>query len=126
MTYILIVEDDVDNAEILAHHLKQELELPIMHLTNGYEVVKMVQDNPPALIFMDVNLPDDDGRVICNQIKSRLGDNAPAIIVMTAAYSGAQNLIARQMGADDFISKPLRKHVVLKKAKHFLVATQGS
>jgi len=126
MTYILIVEDDVDNAEILAHHLEQQLELPITHVTNGYEVVKMVEDNPPALIFMDVNLPDDDGRVICNQIKTRLGDDAPSIIVMTATYSGAQNMIARQMGADDFVSKPLRMSRVIKKAQRFLTTQAGS
>lgn len=126
MTYILIVEDDVDNAEILAHHLNQNLELPITHLSNGYEVVKVVTENPPALIFMDVNLPDDDGRVICNQIKKRLGNNAPTIIVMTAAYSGAQNIVARQMGADDFIGKPLRMSRVIKKAQQYLTARQGN
>ncbi|GEM_PF-2167880 len=126
MTYILIVEDDVDSAEILSHHLNQHLALPIEHVANGYEVLRMVKNNPPDLIFMDVNLPDDDGRVICNQIKNRLGDNAPKIIVMTAAHNDAQNIVARQMGADDFIGKPLRMNRVIKKAKHYLVAKQDN
>ena len=119
MSYILIVEDEFDNAEILMYHLA-ELEIPVQHVPNGYQVVKMVQDNPPLLIFMDVNLPDDDGRVICNQIKNRLKENAPAIIVMTAAYSGVQNRLARQMGADDFASKPLNIPRVIQKARKLL------
>lgn len=118
MSYILIVEDDIDNAEILSIYLSAQ-NLPTRHLINGHNVVNSIVENPPALIFMDVNLPDDDGRVLCRTIKDRLGKTAPPIIVMTAGGDSYKK-VALAMGADDFLSKPIRPSQIVEILKTYL------
>ena len=117
MTYILIVEDNMDNAEILSIYLQSQ-DLPIKHLPGGHGVLNLIMTQPPALIFMDVNLPDNDGRVLCQMIKKRLGDDAPPIVVMTAAGDSYKSA-AMAMGADDFLSKPFRPSQILEKLELF-------
>jgi len=118
MTYILIVEDNLDNAEILSIYLTSQ-DLPIKHFPSGHNVLNFITNQPPALIFMDVNLPDNDGRVLCQVIKKRLGDKAPPIVVMTAAGESYKKA-ALAMGADDFLSKPFRPSQILEKLGTFV------
>lgn len=117
MTYILIVEDNLDNAEILSVYLNSQ-DLPVKHFQNGHDVLNFIMDQPPVLIFMDVNLPDNDGRVLCQMIKQRLGDAAPPIVIMTAGGESYKKA-ALAMGADDFISKPFRPSQILEKLVTF-------
>ena len=119
MSYILIVEDNYDNAEILEIYLESQ-SFPVQHIPGGYNVMSDVTNNPPALIFMDINLPDNDGRVLCHQIKKRLGDMAPPIIVMTAGYGDGYEKTAKVFGADDFIKKPISHEMVMKKINQYL------
>lgn len=123
MSYILIVEDNIDNAEILSIYLTAQ-NLPTQHLINGHEVVSSIISNPPALIFMDVNLPDDDGRVLCRTIKDRLGKAAPPIIIMTAGGDSYKK-VAVAMGADDFLSKPIKPSQIVEILKTYL-SPEGS
>lgn len=118
MTYILIVEDNLDNAEILSIYLQSQ-DLPIKHLSSGHNVLNLIMLQPPALIFMDVKLPDNDGRVLCRMIKTRLGDTAPPIIVMTAEGKSYKHA-ALALGADDFISKPFSLSQILEKLELFM------
>lgn len=119
MSYILIVEDNLDNAEILEVYLESQ-RFPVQHAPGGYDIMNYVTKNPPALIFMDINLPDNDGRVLCHQIKQRLGENAPSIIVMTAAYGEGYEKTSRVLGADDFIKKPITHQMVMDTIKTYL------
>lgn len=119
MTYILIVEDNYDNAEILQVYLESQ-SFPVQHAPGGYDVMNAVTKNPPALIFMDINLPDNDGRVLCHQIKNRLGDMAPPIIVMTAGYGEGYEKTSKVFGADEFMKKPITHKVVMEKVQKFL------
>ena len=118
MSYILIVEDNFDNAEILSIYLESQ-NLPIEHISDGYDILNYVHDKPPALIFMDINLPDSDGRVLCHQIKKRLGQAAPPIIVMTAAYGDGYEKTSQILGADDFMKKPITHQKVIEKVAKY-------
>lgn len=118
MTYILIVEDNIDNAKILSKQLKSE-NLPIEHLEGGYNVMATVISHPPVIIFMDVNLPDEDGRVLCKSIKNRLGDKAPPIVIMTAGGETYRKT-ALAMGADSFLTKPLMRSEIMNQLEIFV------
>jgi len=120
MGYILVVEDDIDCAEILSIHLKSQ-NLPVQHLSNGNDVIPFIEASEPALIFMDVNLPDNDGRVLCQIIKNRLGESSPPIIMMTAEGKSFKDT-ALTMGADSFLSKPILADKVKETLTTYLTA----
>jgi len=122
MTYILIVEDNLDNAEILSIYLQSQ-DLPIKHLPSGHNVLNLITAQPPALIFMDINLPDNDGRVLCLMIKKRLGNMAPPIIVMTAGGDSCKSP-AIAMGADVFLNKPFKAAQIFKLLETFIPAEE--
>lgn len=104
MSYVMIIDDEVDNAEILSIYLREQ-NLQSVIFTTGRNVLDYVIKHPPDLILMDVNLPDNDGRVLCRTIKDRMRNQAPPIIVMTAAGIDYKQA-AMAMGADDFFVKP--------------------
>ena len=129
--HVLIADDDAGSRKIaaallspLGHHL---------HLaTTGAEALAAVDAQPPDLVLLDVMMPGMDGFEVCQRLRERLrGDHVP--IVLVTALDGQQDILrGLEVGADDFLRKPvhgaeLRARVsnLLKvRAYHQLVTTQ--
>ena len=124
MPRILIIEDDPDLAEFMAITLR----------TAGHEVrlagdgitgLQALRDDPPALLILDVMLPDIVGLSLCEQLQH--GDEpspGPVPVLVTSACDEAEIWpLADAAGADDFLAKPfspyqllLRVHTLLDQA----------
>ncbi len=99
---ILVVEDEPGIAEPLVAHLGRE----------GFEAtaVNTVADararferEPPALMVLDVMLPDGDGRDLCRELRST--SDVP-IVLLTARGADADRIVGLELGADDYVVKP--------------------
>lgn len=86
---------------------------------NGYSVLKpkdfdkipkMVKDNNPDLILLDINLPSDDGFKICTEIRSF---SKVPIIFITSRNTNIDELMAITLGGDDYITKPYNTQILL-------------
>ncbi|HEY4789498.1 MAG TPA: PAS domain-containing protein, partial [Bacteroidales bacterium] len=107
---ILIVEDDIYNAEVIKEMLSNT-GLTIMHTVFGNEAVKITKSCSPDLILMDIRLPDINGYEATRKIKE-FNPNLK-IIAQTAYAAQEDNQKAFKAGCVDYISKPLKRNLLL-------------
>jgi len=114
--HILIVEDEKKIAELLRDYLNGA-GFKVTCRDRGGQVVDYVRKNPPALILLDIMLPDADGMDICREI--RKFSNIP-ILMITARVDEVDRLIGLELGADDYICKPFSPREVVARVKAVL------
>ena len=102
---ILIVEDDLDVADMLNAYFKvQGYEVRVVNW--GEDGVNSCQDIPPQLVILDIRLPDIDGYEVARRLrKNRRTQNIP-IIFLTEKRARSDRLQGLELGADDYITKP--------------------
>ena len=108
-TSILLVEDDVRLAELVSRYL-QSSGFRVAIATRGDEVIGQVENDPPDLIILDLGLPGEDGFTICRQL--RLNYSTP-ILILTARDSDIDHVLGLELGADDYVVKPVEPRVLL-------------
>lgn len=119
---ILLVEDD----EELAHWTQEYLSnkgFQVDVTASGLEAVAKINANPPDLVLLDGMLPDLDGLDVCRQV--RPGYNNP-IIMLTARDEEIDEVLGLEVGADDYITKPVRARALLARIRGHLRRSQSS
>lgn len=108
-TKILIIEDDVNIAELLHLYLEKEgFETKVAH--DGGEGLDLFRSWSPNLILLDVMLPVLDGWSVCKKVRA---ESDTPIIMMTAKGETTDKVNGLEMGADDYIVKPFEMKEVL-------------
>ena len=111
---ILVVDDDPDIVEILKYNLKNS-GYSVKSAGNGVEAIKKAKKFIPDIILMDVMMPEMSGIEACEEIKN-IDQLSQAIIIFLSARSEDYTQIsAYDAGADDYISKPVKPKILLKK-----------
>jgi len=114
--HILLVEDDIDLADWMADYLKaKEFNVTICH--RGDEAVTLIQSLNPDLVLLDGMLPGMDGLDVCKAV--RVSYFKP-IIMITARDEEIDEVLGLEMGADDYITKPVRARVLLTRIRKLL------
>lgn len=116
---ILIVEDDVNIAELIRLYLeKDNFEVSLAH--DGVAALEAFKSFAPNLILLDIMLPKLDGWGVCREIRK---ESSVPIIMLTAKDDTFDKVMGLDLGADDYISKPFemkeviaRIHAVLRRA----------
>jgi two-component system cell cycle response regulator DivK len=120
MTYILLVEDNKDNADMIVHILSSA-NYTVRHFTRGLDAATEARKEKPALIIMDLNLPDVDGRTLTLLLKKQLGGiGAPPIIACTARVGSGELRLAEKFGCAAFLRKPFPPEDLLSLINQFL------
>ena len=111
---VLVVDDDPDIVEILKYNLKNS-GYYVKSAGNGVEAIKKAKKFIPDIILMDVMMPEMSGIEACEEIKN-IDQLSQAIIIFLSARSEDYTQIsAYDAGADDYISKPVKPKILLKK-----------
>ena len=111
---ILVVDDDPDIVEILKYNLKNS-GYYVKSAGNGVEAIKKAKKFIPDIILMDVMMPEMSGIEACEEIKN-IDQLSQAIIIFLSARSEDYTQIsAYDAGADDYISKPVKPKILIKK-----------
>jgi CheY-like chemotaxis protein len=106
MSYILLVEDNQGNADMVIR-LLQSADIQVRHTLRGLEGAQLARKDRPDLILMDFNLPDIDGRTLVLQLKKQLGGpSAPPIVALTARTGEQEMRMAAKFGCTAFVNKP--------------------
>lgn len=105
MTRVLIVEDDPDIAEVVAHHLRRAGYEVERHAT-GVGVLQRLQAVRPDALILDLMLPGVDGLDICRAIRAEPTMAAMPIIMVTARADEPDRIRGLELGADDYVTKP--------------------
>ncbi len=126
---ILIVEDEPSIAENIEYSLQTEGFAPI-HCSTGQDGLEAFAWEKPALVVLDVGLPDISGFDVCREI--RKSSQAP-IIFLTARESEIDRVVGLELGADDYVVKPFsprelvaRIRAVLRRAESAPASDAGA
>src|ERR1700747_2948040 len=102
---ILIVEDEQDVADLLAHHLKAAGF--IVEIANsGRTALNAVKNQPPTLVVLDLMLPEMSGLDLCRILKSDPRTNKIAVVILSAKIEEIDRVLGFELGADDYVVKP--------------------
>jgi len=116
---ILLVDDDKDILTFLSYNLRKE-GYKIFTATNGEEAIAQVKKIQPSLILLDVMMPVLDGIEACRLIRSMRLNEQPIIAMLTARSEEYSEIAGFEAGADDYINKPIRPRLLIKKIESLL------
>jgi PleD family two-component response regulator len=102
---ILIVEDDLDLAEMLKNYFHTQ-DYDVLHASLGKEAVETSQDADLALVVLDIRLPDIDGYEVCRQLRLYRRTQSVPIIFLTEKRDRVDKLQGLELGVVDYITKP--------------------
>ena len=110
---ILIVEDEANIRELLRLYLERE-GYTVLEAENGVEGIKKWKSDKPDMLLLDVMMPVMDGWEVCKEIRA---ESDVPIIMLTAKGETADRVSGLEMGADDYIVKPLEMPEVIARGR---------
>lgn len=110
---ILIVEDEANIRELLRLYLERE-GYTVLEAENGVEGIKKSKSDKPDMLLLDVMMPVMDGWAVCREIRA---ESDVPIIMLTAKGETADRVSGLEMGADDYIVKPLEMPEVIARVR---------
>lgn len=110
---ILIVEDEANIRELLRLYLERE-GYTVLEAENGVEGIKKWKSDKPDMLLLDVMMPVMDGWAVCREIRA---ESDVPIIMLTAKGETANRVSGLEMGADDYIVKPLEMPEVIARVR---------
>ncbi|WP_148861907.1 response regulator [Marinobacter fonticola] len=113
---VLIVEDDERLADLTREYLESN-GLTVSVEGNGAKAVERIRSEQPDIVVLDLMLPGEDGLSICR--RARPFYSGP-ILMLTARTDDLDQVLGLEMGADDYISKPVRPRVLLARIRALL------
>ena len=119
MATIYIVEDDVNIREIERYALKNS-GYQVEEFECGADLFKRLESKVPALILLDIMLPNEDGLDILTKIRADKNTAKVPIIMVTAKTSELDKVKGLDLGADDYISKPFGVMELISRVKALL------
>lgn len=102
---VLVVEDEADIRRLIEMKLKASGFL-VLTAADGEEGVEKALGERPEIMLCDVTMPGKDGYAVVREVRQRLGDDAPVILMLTARGQQADMVRGLNSGADDYIVKP--------------------
>ena len=119
MIKILLVEDEKQLVECLVSSLTRR-GYDVYSASNGKEALEIEKNNNPDLVFLDLGLPDMDGREVLKGI--RLSNPTRKIVVLSGYSDPSTQKELKELGADYFVNKPIFPAVLYKFIEDTLAA----
>jgi two-component system alkaline phosphatase synthesis response regulator PhoP len=111
---ILVIDDEPDIIELLKYNLKKE-GYDVKSATDGRKGVDIAKDFQPDLILLDIMMPHQDGVETCRQLRELPDLHGTFIIFLTARSEEYSEVAAFDIGADDYITKPIKPRALMSR-----------
>ena len=120
MSRILIVEDDPDLVALMKRWLERE-DHAVEHATNGAAALEALARDPlPHLVLLDVMLPKVDGFEVLRRLRTEPRTKSLPGVMVSSFSRDKDAARGRELGADDYIVKPLMELDFLKRIEHLV------
>jgi len=116
---IAVVDDEEDIRELISVNLKKNGFVP-REFGDARGLFRFLKKEEPALIVLDVMLPDMDGFEICKQLKMGGGYSGIPVIMLTAKADESDKIVGLELGADDYVTKPFSVKELIARVKAVL------
>ncbi len=111
---VLVVDDEESILELLKYNLEKQ-GYEVKTANNGFDGVEKARKFQPDLILLDIMMPDQDGVETCRQIREVLELSNVFIIFLTARSEEYSEIAAFDVGADDYITKPIKPRALMSR-----------
>jgi two-component system response regulator RstA len=111
--HLLIVEDDDQLAELLLEYLGMH-GFELSRVSSGDAGAEAILETQPELVILDLMLPGMNGLDVCRRVRDAYFG---AILMLTASQSEADHVAGLELGADDFVTKPIQPRVLLARIR---------
>ena len=125
MTRVLVVEDDPDIAQLVAHYLDKS-GFSVELLANGRDALASIAAHPPDVLVLDLMLPQVDGLEICRLVRGNSATAAIPIIMLTARAEESDRIVGLEIGADDYLGKPFSPNELVARVRALVRRAQRS
>jgi two-component system alkaline phosphatase synthesis response regulator PhoP/two-component system response regulator ResD len=113
---ILVVDDEQHIIDLARMYLEQD-GFTVEQALDGHEALAKIRDLKPALVVLDLMLPEIDGWEVCR--RTRDGSDVP-IIMLTARSDDVDKIVGLELGADDYLTKPFNPRELVARVKAIL------
>jgi two-component system response regulator RstA len=113
---LYIIEDDAKLRDMLTEYFSSQ-DFDVTSFESGDSVAAVIVEKQPDLVILDLMLPGVDGLTICRQIRSNYQGK---VVMLTASDDDFDHVAALEIGADDFITKPIKPRVLLARMRMLL------
>ena len=120
---IAVIEDNQINIDLIRYQLEVE-DFEVFIEKTGKTGMKMIKNQEPDLVILDVGLPDIDGFKLCENLRSDENTKDYPIIMLTARIEDSDRIEALKLGADDYITKPYNAEELILRIKNLLKRTE--
>jgi signal transduction histidine kinase len=118
---ILVVDDDPRNRKLLEEYL-MGAGYHVRIAADGRTALASAAERPPDLVLLDVMMPDLSGLEVCRQLKSNPATRLSQVVLVTALDGAPHRVEGLDTGADDYVSKPVRREEFMAKVRSMLRA----
>ncbi len=119
---ILLVEDDMLMREFITDYFKKE-QWEVYEAENGRLGLEIFEQTSVDLVVLDIMMPEMDGWSVCRRIRAK--SDVP-IIIITARSEDDDQMLGFELGADEYVTKPLSPRVLVARATALMKRTEGT
>ncbi|MFN2343955.1 MAG: response regulator, partial [Desulfonatronovibrio sp.] len=113
---VLVIEDEEDIQNLLLLNLEAS-GYKVLLTDNGYDGLRIAQEEMPQVILLDLMLPHMDGLEVCRRLKSSAKLKDIRVIMVTAKGEEVDRIVGFELGADDYVVKPFSIRELLLRVK---------
>ncbi|MEM7657528.1 MAG: response regulator transcription factor [Bacteroidota bacterium] len=119
---ILIVDDEEDILDLLEYNLEQE-GYEVVRAIDGHAAIREAQKEKPDMVLLDIMMPNLDGIETCRRLRALPSMQQSYIVFLTARGEEYSEMAGFDVGADDYITKPIKPRVLMKRIQAILRRT---
>ncbi|MGQ9667860.1 MAG: response regulator transcription factor, partial [Anaerolineae bacterium] len=116
---ILVVDDDVNALRLIAYALHRE-GFETLTAKSGPEALQILSEAPVDLVILDIMMPEMDGYEVCRRIREQPATARLPVIMLTAKSQVEDKVRGFQVGADDYVTKPVLPAELIARVKALL------
>ena len=121
---ILIVDADRESRASLSQFFRSA-GYPVMEIGRGEEALAAARTKQPALVLLDVGLPDVSGFEVCQELRDIFGDDVPIMFVAGGRPTPVDRAAGFLVGGDDYLVKPVNRDELLARARRLISRSRG-
>lgn len=119
---VLVVDDDPHIREIISFALEQA-GMTAVEAVNGHKALDLVQQEDPALIILDINMPEVDGFQFCKEIRKT---SEVPILFLSSRDEEIDRVVGLEIGGDDYVTKPFSPRELIARVNAILKRAQAT
>ena len=118
---ILVVDDEANIIELAQMYLEQD-GFRVVSALDGASALETLESQSPALMVLDLMVPEVDGWEVCRRVRSGVAPDLP-IIMLTARDDDVDKIVGLELGADDYLTKPFNPRELVARVRAVLRRT---